>query len=194
MTAKHSDLRVERTRRAIRDAFIQLAAERDPDRISVTSLTNLAGINRKTFYLHYDSIEALFDDVVCSVMDDFFENYETTPDVPEDLSGHAIRFFLFMTKQPAYIERLVCLRGYHEFGERTYREQMARYRTKGNPFEWMEPEELELVLHFIRTTALDFYRGWVHRGKRVPPERAAELLAELTCYGAGRLMSEGIKG
>lgn len=188
MAEEYSDLRVERTRKAIREAFVQLAAERNPDKISVTAVTERAGINRKTFYLHYDSIEALFDDVMCSVMDDFFDNYETTPDIPEDIEGHAKRFFLFMAEQPDYIERLVCTPGYHEFGERTYREQMARYRSKGNPFEWMDVEKLELVLHFIRTTALDFYRGWVQRGKTLEPAEAAELLAELTFHGVSRLI------
>jgi len=46
----------------------------------------------------------------------------------------------------------------------------------------------ELVLSFIRNTALDFYRQWVRDGKTVPNEEAADLLAELTCHGVEGLM------
>lgn len=47
---------------------------------------------------------------------------------------------------------------------------------------------MELVLNFISSTALDFYRQWVKGGKTVDPHEAAELLSELTCHGVERFM------
>lgn len=185
-----NDLRVKRTRQLLRTAFRDLVAEGDISRITVKALTERAGINRKTFYLHYETLDLFYDEIMTEIMDDFFENHETTPDEPKDLDGHARRFFLFMAGQPSYIEKLVCSPGYYDFGERIYRDQMHRYRAVGgDPFGWMPPEEEEgLVLPFIRNTALDFYRSWVKEGKRVRPNRAADILAELTCHGASRLM------
>lgn len=52
----------------------------------------------------------------------------------------------------------------------------------------MDADTEELVLNFIRTTALDFYREWVRRGKRVDPQEAAALLGAITCHGAAPLM------
>ncbi|MCR2041069.1 TetR/AcrR family transcriptional regulator [Parvibacter caecicola] len=185
-----NDLRVKRTRQLLRQAFCQLVAEGDINRITVKALTERAGVNRKTFYLHYETIDDFYDEIMTEIMDDFFENHETTPNEPKDLDGHARRFFLFMAGQPPYIEKLVCSPEYYDFGERIYRSQMHRYRSVGgDPFGWMPPEEEEgLVLPFIRNTALDFYRSWVGEGKKVAPQRAADILAELTCNGAGRLM------
>ncbi len=186
---KKSDLRVERTKRAIKDAFRELVCEKDAGRITVKELTERAGINRKTFYLHYLSIEALYSDVLEGIMDDFFREHETTPEKPQDIWGHAQRFFLFLAQQPLSTERLVCSPDcYDDFGRKLYFDQMRRYRTAGNPFEWMPEAKMELVLNFIRSTALDFYRQWVKGGKAVDPEEAAELLSELTCHGVEGLL------
>ena len=182
------DPRITRTRAAIRQAFEELIIEKDADRIKVKELTDRAGINRKTFYLHYETIEALFDEVVNELMDEFFENYETTADVPKDIDGHAQRFFLFLASRGDRAERLVCHAGSYDFGGQVYAEQMNRYKQAGDPFRWLPQGEEELVLNFIRRTALDFYRQWVRNGRAVPKERAAELLSHLTCHGVVDLM------
>jgi AcrR family transcriptional regulator len=47
------DPRVERTRRAILDAFIELVGESSYDRFGVAEIVARAGIGRATFYEHY---------------------------------------------------------------------------------------------------------------------------------------------
>lgn len=78
MADKKSDLRVVRTRNALRAAFEELIAETTLDKITVKALTDRAGINRKTFYLHYETIEAFYDEIMNGIMDEFFEYYEKT--------------------------------------------------------------------------------------------------------------------
>ena len=98
-------------------------------------------------------------------------------------------FLLFLVGQTPTIEKLICSPGPYDFGNHIYREQMMRYKSAGqNPFAWMDADTEELVLNFIRTTALDFYREWVRRGKRVDPQEAAALLGAITCHGAAPLM------
>ena len=188
MSDSKPDLRVMRTRKAIKQSFEEMVSEAGLGKITVKALAERAGINRKTFYLHYETLEALYDNVMNEIMDDFFENYETTPEVPEDIDGHARRFFLFLAGQPKIVEELVCQPSYYDFGERVYREQMTRYKASGDPFVWLGDGKYELTLSFIRNTALDFYRQWVRDGKVVPPEEAAKLLSELTCHGVEQLM------
>ena len=47
------DPRIERTREALRDALMVLIEEKGFDAISVQDITERAGLNRATFYLHY---------------------------------------------------------------------------------------------------------------------------------------------
>ncbi|MCI2242642.1 TetR/AcrR family transcriptional regulator [Adlercreutzia faecimuris] len=46
-------------KRRIADAFIALAEEKDPAKVSVRDVSNALGINRKTFYYHFPSKEML---------------------------------------------------------------------------------------------------------------------------------------
>ena len=78
------DLRIQRTKAAIKSAFLELRAEKPVEKITVTELTKLANINKATFYLHYSDIYALSDEIEDSLIDEvlndlnvkgnFFEN------------------------------------------------------------------------------------------------------------------------
>ena len=50
------DLRVKKTRSAIRGAFLELLAQKPLEKISVKELTALAQVSKATFYLHYKDI------------------------------------------------------------------------------------------------------------------------------------------
>lgn len=58
------DKRVARTEKAIREAFFKLLGDVDYEKISVSALAREAGVDRKTFYLHYKSIDALADEIL----------------------------------------------------------------------------------------------------------------------------------
>lgn len=54
------DKRIIKTREAIFNAFLDLAAQKDIDKITVVELCQKAEINKSTFYLHYKSIDECF--------------------------------------------------------------------------------------------------------------------------------------
>ena len=58
-----ADKRTERTLSLIRSTFAQLIIEQDDAKFTVQELTARAGINRKTFYLHFQSIDDLYYDL-----------------------------------------------------------------------------------------------------------------------------------
>ena len=58
------DRRVVRTRKAIRKAFMRLIQETDYQKITITAIAREADIDRKTFYLHYRSVEDLTDEII----------------------------------------------------------------------------------------------------------------------------------
>ncbi len=58
------DRRVVRTRKAIRQAFLTLMQETEYQKITITGIAREADIDRKTFYLHYQSVEDLANEIV----------------------------------------------------------------------------------------------------------------------------------
>lgn len=67
------DRRVMKTRRALREALLDLIEEKGLDRVTVKALCERADLNRGTFYLHYrdvyDLLEQYTDDVLAGFHD-----------------------------------------------------------------------------------------------------------------------------
>lgn len=57
------DRRVRKSKRAIKQAFIQLLKENNLDRITIQLISDLADVNRGTFYLNYEDKYALLDEM-----------------------------------------------------------------------------------------------------------------------------------
>ncbi len=53
------DIRIEKTERAIKQAFMELRAKNPLEKIKIKDLCALACINKSTFYAHYQDIYAL---------------------------------------------------------------------------------------------------------------------------------------
>lgn len=70
------DLRVKKTKQAIMDTFKDMIISTPINKITVTALTNKANINRKTFYLHYETIEDLISDFLNEIADAYIQAYE----------------------------------------------------------------------------------------------------------------------
>lgn len=58
------DRRQVRSRTAIREAFRELLVEKELSQITVTEIARRADRDRKTFYLHYGSIDELVDEML----------------------------------------------------------------------------------------------------------------------------------
>ena len=61
---KKIDRRQVRTKRRIRDAFMELISEKPMEKLTIKELAERADIDRKTFYLHYQSVEDLANEIV----------------------------------------------------------------------------------------------------------------------------------
>lgn len=76
MEEQKTDPRILKTKRAIRTAFSKLMSEKSFKSITVQDITELAGVNRKTFYRYYKNIPQLVDEIeddIIRSLDAFFE-------------------------------------------------------------------------------------------------------------------------
>lgn len=68
------DLRIERTKNSIRQAFLELRNQKPLEKITVKELAELAYINKATFYTHYHDIFDLADQLENEFFDSTLEN------------------------------------------------------------------------------------------------------------------------
>ena len=65
-----TDLRIVKTRTNIKNSLIDLLAEKNVSKITVTELAEKAMINRKTFYRHYNTVQDVVDDINYDIIND----------------------------------------------------------------------------------------------------------------------------
>ena len=73
-----TDLRVIKTRQAIRIALISLLSEKELSDITISELSARAQVNRKTFYQHYRSISDVVTEFENELLSDFSDILKTS--------------------------------------------------------------------------------------------------------------------
>ena len=67
------DKRIIKTKNKLKTALVSLLQTKKIDEISIFELTELANINRKTFYLHYKNIPSVLNDIEQNVINELKE-------------------------------------------------------------------------------------------------------------------------
>ena len=68
-TARKTDRRTLYTLQVVKDALLELLQQTAYDRINVTMLCRQAEITRATFYLHYEDLNQVLDEVITEALD-----------------------------------------------------------------------------------------------------------------------------
>ncbi len=71
---KKTDLRVVKTKKRIKQVFLELIEKKELKKITVTEIARIAEINKGTFYLHYKDIYELFAEVLKEKISDCVDN------------------------------------------------------------------------------------------------------------------------
>lgn len=81
MTERSTDKRVIRTKKAIRGALFKLMESKDIANITISELTNLANVNRRTFYTHYSNLTDILDETeseIIEALQKLIERFDTS--------------------------------------------------------------------------------------------------------------------
>ncbi|MGN0813767.1 MAG: TetR/AcrR family transcriptional regulator [Candidatus Coproplasma sp.] len=91
---KKQDKRVVRTKRDLRNAFIELIVEKPFEKITVSEICRKASINKMTFYKHYQDKYALLDDCIKSVAENVFLKCFPDEDFDRRLNENPVDFLV----------------------------------------------------------------------------------------------------
>lgn len=78
------DRRKRRTRQCLKDALISLLGEKDFQSITVQDITNIADVNRATFYAHYHDKYDLLQKLVDEILHEFEEIFISSSTIKND--------------------------------------------------------------------------------------------------------------
>ncbi len=72
------DNRIEKTKRSIYDAFIELRAKKALEKLTVKELCELAQINKSTFYVYYHDVYDLSDKIENEIVSEVVKNFDSS--------------------------------------------------------------------------------------------------------------------
>lgn len=176
------DKRVVKTRAAIHDAFRQLIATCGLDKVTVSALARQAKIDRKTFYLHYSSVQALFDEEVETLVERILSCIDISRvdadragqlrgvlDEVEAIISSDVDFF-------AYVARSLSL----EFTLNHIRAAVATYMERQYGLEAERVPEPQLIrLRFMLAGAVAVYGEWLRGDHSQPIGEVSQVVFDI---------------
>ena len=183
MNEKKEDLRIARTKDAIRKAFKALVCELPYEKVTVKAIADRARINRNTFYLHYNCV----DDVLAEIQAKHSSEYSAIVsgfDQLKDTDKLVRSFFEYMEAQDDFFKRVTCDSRFDHIRERM-QNRVTKQAAESRPLKGIEQSVRNILLTFNNCIVL-LYRQWVSDGRKIPMEKMIEL--------ATTLLGKGMKG
>lgn len=182
MEEKNShSIRWQHTHNALRTTYIELIDELGPDNVTVSSITARAHVHRKTFYLHYESLEALYDERVTELANQFGQMIATMPR-PLNYYDLSRAMFTFYSSSPE-LERIFSSARFRQLADAVVVQSTRISRSAYNPFRFFTEAEQELINTFVVYSSVNVWRRWYASGKQVPQDKAIQLLGDLLEHG-----------
>lgn len=174
------DARVVKSKKAIRDALFSILATKPINKITIKEIAQEAGINRKTFYTHYDSIEDIINEMenelVVSI-DSYLKNC-----IIAEYGLNPYYFIQFINSiyscNPEFCENLISIRNYHFLAEKikkVFKEQLIASCRPPEKDRYLFDFKIEFYLSGISSV----YIEWIRSGKPCPFEELSVIMTNL---------------
>lgn len=182
---ENMDLRIVKTKKAIRRAFFELLRTKDVNSISIKEISSLAEIDRKTFYSHYAGVYELVDELeneaVLLVADLVYDidaySIFTDPEqmlyvletITENKAFSYLRF-LFVKGNADLLNKFIAS---------VKSRMMAEFKSRLN----IDDSTLSLVVDYTLAGITTCYQSWLRDDKPVPIRRLCEQLSRIIVLG-----------
>jgi len=196
MSVSESDPRSIRTRDSLRDALIKLAAENAYDSLCIKDITNEAGLNRTTFYLHYSGLHELLNDCAHMLFEQMrTEIYTNKADPSKNSPASLIPFVQSVFKHLEQYEKFYrAMLG--KFGDPLFRELFQELLSElifepmtTQKINYSSNPRLEMNLHFFCAGFTGIAVWWLENDKPMSAQEASRYITSDILPDYLRLMS-----
>lgn len=166
-TAK--DARVVQTRRALREALLQLLDEKPLGEITIREIAATAGVNYTTFFRHHPSKEGLLDEIAAAEIQALFEL--TLPALAAtDTQSGSLTLCRYVAQRRALWSRLLTGGAAGRLREEFIRLTREFAVVHGSGHDWLPPE---VGVLFGAGSTLDLLSWWLEQEEPIPIEQLA---------------------
>ncbi len=174
---KKEDRRVRRTKKLLTQALTSLLAVKQINEITVKELTDVADINRGTFYLYYRDVF----DMLARIEDELFAEFDELVE-PIDLENGTVTpkavlvdVFEFVEENQEMCRVLLSANGDMNFLHRLNEVLREKYLQIWKTLPKRSADEFDYRYSFMVFGCAGMLREWVNQGCRESAQRMAEL-------------------
>lgn len=181
-----NDRRVKRTKKLLRDSLFSLLQTKSINEITITELTEVADINRATFYFYYTDIFDMLD----QIQNEAYEMFETVLqgteehiNSPEAFSKYIENILLFCKENPS-IARFVITR---EYNNNKVLKKIKKLLAKNVPVakeSYSQDDPRRFILNFALNSLTGTVVDWMDDGMIIPPDVMADFIANMYISGS----------
>ena len=169
--------KADRSKAALKKAFLELFQEKEPEEITVVEPCRKAGLNRSTFYAHYDYMDSLIREVLWESVEKVFVGLGPQWDLPLEQGGVDRDFIA------SYLQRFLSNPTVRRF---------CTCANSGNYRTLLIRAHVDLTLgpsrdstryykaYFHNAGVLNFLLEWLNNGTPIPEETVVEIIHEFS--------------
>jgi len=178
------DIRIRKTITSIQRTFCEMVCEMDYEKITVKELCRRALINKKTFYVYYETLDCLLKEIQESYSTPYIaevKNYK----LPKDAEQLVRAFFEFSARQDEAYEKITIAASYHGIRSEMINKVMLETIGKGYPYAKAGISDFQSIIQyrFVSETCLMIYEEWIHEQKKTSLEDVIKLAESLIMDG-----------
>ena len=179
------------TKQAIKASFWKLLNQQPLSQISVRTIVEDCGINRNSFYYHFQDIPSMIEEMIMDEANALIEKYPNINSVDEMVET-AFRFTQENKRAIAHICNSVKRNIYEQYLMRICEHVVRSYFETTFKDEKINPSDLETIVLFTKCELFGLFVDWVNSGM---PDSAMNKLKELIslCDGLAADMVSRIK-
>lgn len=175
---------VRNTKARLYEALMQLMSEKPITSISVKELTELADVNRGTFYFHYSDVYAMLS----SIEDDFFTELSdvmsrSVPD-PDTKFSYLAEIFRFVGENREFCSILL-----GENGDMQFLRRILAFVDEKCSSIWSilipgaDEQTFQMYNSFIISGCIGLIRFWLNDGLKKTPEEISAVAVSMISSG-----------
>lgn len=178
---KENDPRYIRCEELLRDTLKVMIEKNNFNEITITNLCKKAGLNRKTFYLHYNNIEELLFATLNELNDNIKSKIKNI-DI-NNLKELLSIYLRFIETENIFYERIIANDNYSYILNRNLKNFFNSIHDLYKPLRNIEKNKQNLIITFINNTFFSLYKEWVLTGKNISVNELVELMSNLINNG-----------
>lgn len=180
--------RVEQTKQVIKDVFIDLYINRSIDSIGIKEITDKAGLNRGTFYIHFQDIYDLLDEIEDEILSGLNRQISKLKELSFQstdlniLRGIIVQALEYVRERSKYFKALLGANGSPSFLKKL--KQVAKlsfldkFKSEGRLGDFSE-----YLIEYIVSANVGVIVYWLETGMKISADELTNLMSRIMLRG-----------